>query len=124
MAIVMLEIVMREQNLSNGEIENAKKPFVRGHQPGLADGGAGLQFGEVSRASFVPEHTHAGADRAGTDKHNFLACLALFGDLRYQLLHLRQIGLLAAVGQNTSAELDDDAGDVFQEVRARGICFR
>ena len=34
-----------------------------------------------------------------------------------QLLHLRKVGLLLGVGQDTGPELDDDAGNILEQVR-------
>ena len=65
----------------------------------------------------IAQRAHARADRAGGDQHDFAAGLALRGDLRHQLLHLGQVRLLPAVGQDAGAQLDHDAGDVFQKFR-------
>ena len=64
---------------------------------------------ELPRAFLVTERAHARADRAGGDEHDFPARAALFRDLADQLLHLRQIRLLPAVGEHAGAELHDDA---------------
>ena len=117
-AIVVLEIVVSQQNLGNRKTKNAEKLFVGGHEARLADGGARLQFGEVRWAFLMAERTHPGAYGTGADKNNFFAGLALLGNLRHQLFHLREVGLLAAIGQDTGAELYDHARNVFQKIRA------
>jgi hypothetical protein len=62
----------------------------------------------------MPKRSHPCADCSGADEHNLFAGLALFGNLSDQLFHLRQVGLLAAIGQDTGAELNHDARYVFQ----------
>jgi hypothetical protein len=47
----------------------------------------------------------------------------LFGDLSDQLLHLSKVRLLAAVGQDTCAELYDDAANVLEQLGTRAISF-
>ena len=109
----MFEVVVREQHLRDVQIVRGKKFFVNGHQPRLADGGAGLKLGEFGRAFFITERAHARADRAAGDEDDFLAGLPQRGDLRDELLQLRRVGLLAAVGEHAGAEFHDEAGGGF-----------
>src|SRR5206468_10629796 len=44
MALVMLQVVMREKDLRDLQIKFREEPFIRGHQARLTDCGAGLQF--------------------------------------------------------------------------------
>ena len=111
-ALMVLEVVVREQHLRDVQVVRGKKFFVNGHEPRLADGGARGERGGLGRAFFKAERAHARADRAAGDEHNLLAGLAQRGDLRDELFKLREVGLLAAVGQHARAELDHDAGDV------------
>jgi hypothetical protein len=90
-----------------------EKFFVSGHEPRLADGGAGLQFGKFGGALFETERAHARADCAAGDDHDFLARGTLLGNLRDQACHLGKVRLLATVGKDARAELDDDAGGGF-----------
>ncbi len=64
MAFVMFEVVVREQHLRDVQTVPREQFRVHGHEPRLADGGAGLQFGEFGRAFFQAERAHARADRA------------------------------------------------------------
>jgi hypothetical protein len=89
----------------------------------LADSGARLKFGKVAWAFLMTERTHPCAYGAGTDEDDFFAGPALLGNLRDQLFHLRQIGLLAAIGQDAGAELYDHARNVFQKIRTHKINF-
>jgi len=100
---------VRQQNLGNHETVSGKKFFVGCHQPCLADGGAGLFFREIGRTIFVAEDAHARANRAAGDDHNFLAGFAQRGDLRDDLLKLRGINQLPAVGEDAGAEFHNDA---------------
>ena len=116
MAFMMLEVVMCEQHLRHLQVVSGEQFRVRGHEPGLADGGAGLQFGKFSRAPFQSERAHAGADRAGGDHHDFAAGAAQSGHLRDELFQLRRVGLLAAVREHTRAEFHHHAGGGFERV--------
>lgn len=112
-AVVVFEIVMGEEDLSDGKARAGKKFFVKGHQPRLADCGAGLQFGKFGGSFLMTQNAHARADRAGADDHDLLALRADGGDLSDKLAYLGEVGLLAAVGQYAGAEFDDDAADGF-----------
>ena len=68
-----------------------------------------------SRAFRVTEHAHARADRTGRDEHHLAPRDALRRDLRDELFHLREIRLLAAVREDTGAELHDEAADIFEQ---------
>ena len=64
MALVMFEVGVREENLGDVEIVFGEKLFVSGHQARLAEGGAGLKFGEFGGTFGVAEKAHSGADSA------------------------------------------------------------
>ena len=113
MALVMFEVVMREQHLRDVQIVPREKFRVNGHEPRLADGGARLQFGEFAGPFFIAQRAHARADGAGGDEHDFLAGFSQRGDLGDELFQLRRVGLLAAVGEHAGAEFHDDAGGGF-----------
>ena len=53
MAIVVFQVVMRQQHLRNMEVEHREKLPVGRHEPGLSDCGAGLEVGQLSRPFFV-----------------------------------------------------------------------
>jgi hypothetical protein len=115
MAFVMFQVVVRQQHLRDVKVELRKKFFVNRHQSRLADGGARLQFGEIIGPSLVAERAHARAHGAGRDEHDLLPGFALRGDLRDQLLQLRQIRLLPAVREDTGAEFHHHAGNIFKQ---------
>ncbi len=98
----------------------AEEFFIGGHQAGLAHGGAGLQLGQVAGAFLVPQRAHARADRPRGHHNNLLTRLALFGELRHQLLHLGQVRLLPAVGQDAGSQFHHDTGDGFEQFGAHG----
>ena len=120
MALVVLEIVVREEDLRDVEAELGEEVFVSRHQPRLADGGAGLQLGEFLGPRLEAEHAHARTDRSGGDEDDLAARPALGGDLRDKLLHLRKVRLLPGVCEDAGAELDDEACDVFENRRTHG----
>ena len=103
-----------EQNLGDVQIVFRKKFGVSGHEPRLTDGGAGLKFRKFRRTFFVTEHAHARADRAGSHQHDFLAGFFQRGDLRDELLHLRRVNQLPAVGKDAGAEFHDEARNGFE----------
>jgi hypothetical protein len=118
--------------LRDAQIMLREKFRVSGHEPRLADGGAGLKFGEVAGAFFKTERAHARADCAAADDDDFASRFSLRGDLRDELLQLRRINLFPAVGQHAGAEFDDGArggrkrlamhAPEFKEIAARGKC--
>ncbi len=63
-ALVMLQVIVRQKQLRDGQIESAEQLFVRGHEPGLADGGTGLQLGQIVGPLLMAERAHARADCA------------------------------------------------------------
>ena len=109
MPLVMLQIVVREKHLGDALARFAEELFINGHQAGLPDRGAGLQFRRFRRPFFMSQNAHARAHRAGADDDDFLALRAQGGNLAGQLGHLRQVGLFAAVGEDAGAQFDDDA---------------
>ena len=90
-----------------------KQLGVHGHEPRLADGGAGLQFRQFVGPFFITQRAHARADGARGDEHDFLAGFFQRGDLGNELFQLRRVGLLAAVGEHPGAEFHDEAGGGF-----------
>ena len=113
MALVMCQVVVCQQDLGHAKTGLGKEPFVQGHQAGLADGGAGLQLGNIGGPFLVAQSAHARPHRAGTDNDDLFALGAHGGDLGGQLADLLQIGLLAAVGQDAGAQFDHDAAGIF-----------
>ena len=105
----MFQIFVRQQNLRDDETVRGKKFFINGHQPSLADGGTRLFFREIRRTRLVAERAHARTHRAAGDDHNFLAGFAQRGDLRDDLLKLRRINQLPAVGEDAGAKFYNDA---------------
>ena len=112
----MLEVVVCQEHLRDVQIVLREELAVTGHQAALSKRGAGLQLGQLSGALFVTERAHARADRAGGDQNELAPRLSLRGDLRDQLLHLRRVDLLAGIGEDPGAKLDDDSGDVFEQL--------
>ncbi len=105
---------MGQKDLGDVAVVFGEEPFVGGHEAALADGGTGLQLGEFAGALGKTEGAHTGTDRAGGDEDDFLAGLALGGDLADDVLDLGEVQLLLAVGQNTRAELHHDSADILQ----------
>jgi hypothetical protein len=95
---MVLKVIVGEQHLPDVQLELGKEPLVHGHESRLADGSAGLQFGQVAGPLLQPKHAHPGPDRARGYEHYLLAGLAPLGDLGYQLLHLERVELPPAVG--------------------------
>src|SRR5262249_55063756 len=122
-ALVVFQVVVREQHLGDAKIEFVEKCFVGGHEPRLADGGTRLKFREVGRSLFKAERAHARADSAGTDQYDFLSGLPLRGDLRDQLFELRMVQLFPAVGEDAGAELDDNAADLMERRALHGASW-
>ena len=121
-ALVMFEVLMRQQNLCNGESKGGEKTFVSGHQSGLADRGTGQQFGQVCWSAIVSECPHTCTHRARGNEDYFFAGLALLRNLSNQLFHLGQVRLLPAVGKHARAQLDDEPGDLAEQLGAHGEC--
>ena len=121
MALMVFEVVVREQHLGDVQAVPREQFCVGGHEPRLADGGAGLQFGEFGRALVQSQRAHARADGAGGDDHDFPASLALPGDLRDELFQLRRVGLLAAVREHARAEFHDNADGGFEWVTMHAL---
>ena len=120
MTLVMFQVVVGEQHLRDVQLESGEELFVSGHEPGLPDRRARLQFIEARRALLEAEHAHARAHRARGDQHHFAARRALRRHLRHQLPDLRQIRLLARIGEHAGAQLDHEAADIFQQLGTHG----
>ncbi len=59
MALVVFEVVVGEQHLGDVQAVLREKLLVNRHEPRLADGGAGLELGELAGPLLVAEHAHA-----------------------------------------------------------------
>jgi hypothetical protein len=116
MAFMVLQILVCEQNLRDVKIVFGEKFIVSGHEAGLADGGAGLQFRKLAGPFFETERAHARAHRAGGDEHHFPARMALFSDLARELFHLGQVRLLPVVREDTGSQLDDNTASLSQQL--------
>ena len=120
MAIVVFQVVVRQQHLRNMEVERSEQLPVSRHEPGLSDGGAGLEIGQLSWSFFVIQRAHAGRDRPRGHEDNFLARLALGGDLAHQLPDLSQIQLFSEVGYDAGAQFNNHSANFFQDLTAHG----
>ena len=120
-AFVVFEIIMSKEDLGNGEAMSGKELVVGGHEPGLTDGGAGLEFGEVGRTFAVAEDAHAGANGTGGDEQDFLAGFATGGDLGDQLLHLGEVGSFPGIREDTGPDLHHNPENVFQQRGAHQV---
>ena len=114
MAFVMLQVIVREQDLGDGQVMRAEQLLVDRHEPRLAHRRASLQLRQIARPLVVAQRPHARAHGARGDEHNLPARLALLGHLRHQLLHLGQVRLLPAVRQDPGAQLHHQARDIFE----------
>ena len=70
----------------------------------------------VLLGQILEQRAHARTDGAGRDEHDFLAGLPQRRHLPDELLELRGINQLLAVGQHARAEFHDDAGGGFEDV--------
>jgi hypothetical protein len=120
-ALVMFQVVVRQENLGDAKAGLGEEPFVQGHQARLADGGAGLQLGKFGGPFGEAQNAHARPHRAGADDDDLFALGAHGGDLGGQLADLLQIGLLAAVGQDAGAQFDHDTTGIFQRSAMHAI---
>src|SRR5437867_2636001 len=118
MPLMMLQTIMRHQDLRDPQIEARKELLVGGHEAQLANRGAGLHFGKIGGPLVISEDTHARAHGSRTDEHDLFAGFAMYRELPDQSLHLGKIELLAAVGQDASPDLDHDAGHVLEQIAA------
>ena len=111
------EIIMCEEHLGDGEAVRGEAGLPRLHEQRLADGGAGLFFGNLLRFLGEAEPAHAEADGAGGDHDDLGAAGAERGDIRADGGDARGVELADAGGENAGAEFDDDAPGA----RVRGV---
>ena len=114
----MLQIIVGEQYLRDIKIVFGEELLVNGHETGLTDGGARLQFREFTRTPIVLEESHPGTNSSRTYQHHLTAALPLPRDLRDELLHLRQVGLFFGIGQDACPELDHNPRSIFEKFSA------
>src|SRR5690606_4731554 len=108
-ALATAEVLMGEQYLRDGEAVRGEALLPGLHEQGLADGGAGLFFGEVGGFALEAEAAHAEADRAGGDDDDLDAVAAERGDAGGEGGDPFRIQLPDTGGEHAGAELDDDA---------------
>jgi len=111
--------------LGDGERVGRKGSLPHLHEARLADGGAGLFFGNVFGLFRERERTHAQADGSGGDHDHFGAGGAKRGELRGEVGNAGGVELADAGGEDAGAEFDDDtpgsaAGDFFFQRGGRG----
>ena len=119
------EIVVGEEHLGDGERVRGEGGLPHLHEARLADGGAGLFFGNVFGFLRERERTHAETDGAGGDDDDLGARGAKGGKLRGEVGDAGGVELADAGSENAGAELDDDAardaaGDFFFQRGGRG----
>ena len=95
------EVVGGEEHLAGDEASVLEVGREALHEPGLADGGDGLEGADVGRAAGQPEGGQAGRDRARADEHDGVAGGSGVGDL---------VGELAEGGVVELAGLARDRG--------------
>ena len=101
---------MCEEELRDGEVVLCKMLGVGGHEPALADCGAGLARGEILGAFREPECAESRGDGSAGDDDDFVAAAHEHGDL---LCEPRKLALIetcpARRGEDAGAEFEDDA---------------
>jgi len=90
------EVVMREEHLRDGERVGREGSLPDLHEARLADGGAGLLFGDVLGLLREREGAHAEADRAGRHDDDLGAGGAQGGELRGEVGDARGVELTNA----------------------------
>ena len=118
-ADAVIDVFEREQHLGRAAAVFGERAVVGLNQMRLADGGDGLQLGQVGRPRFQAEQADARADRAAADQHDAPAAVAdrvnFFGELLDPLVVERAVGLR----EHARADLDDDrvggGGDLLAE---------
>ena len=109
------EVVVREENLGDVEIEFAENIAIERHEFALANGGGGLEFRQEFGALGEPERAHAGGNRTRSDENHFLPLFAQRGHLPGEAFDGRDGEPVLVVRQKASAKLDDDAANVTED---------
>ena len=103
------EVVFGEEDLGDAAAEAVEGVVVDAHEAGLADGGAGLDLGEIGGALGKAEALDAEADGAGADDEDLVAELAEGGDGLDEAAEEAEGDAAVGAHDNVGAELDDDA---------------
>lgn len=103
------EVVLGEKDLGDAAAEAIEGVVVDAHEAGLADGGAGLDLGEIGGAGGEVEALDAEADRAGGDDEDFVPEFAECGDGFDEAAEEAEGDAAIGAHNDVGAELDDDA---------------
>jgi hypothetical protein len=107
-ADAVVDVFGGEQHLGSAAAVPGECAVVGLDEKRLADGGDGLQFGEVGRAALQAEQTDAGADSAAADQHDALAHRADRVDLFGEAVDAFLIQPAVGMSQDASPHFDDD----------------
>src|SRR6185437_5141344 len=77
MPFMMLQIIMREENLGGLQMMAGKKFLVGRHEAGLSDRRARLQLREFRGTTLVTQRAHPGTHSTRTDQDNIAAFFPL-----------------------------------------------
>ena len=103
------QVFVGEQHLGGFQAFGAKGGFIRLHQPHLADGGGGLQFVHRLGSGRPAQPLQPFGNRAGRHQHHLLAPAGQVGDFAGPARQRGVVQTLAIVGDQTGADLDDNA---------------
>ena len=103
------EVVLGEEDLGDAAAELVEGVVVDAHEAGLADGGAGLNLGEVGGACRKAQALDTEADGAGGDDEDLVAKLAEGGDGLDEAAEEAEGDTAVRAHDDVGAELDDDA---------------
>jgi hypothetical protein len=104
--LAVFDIFTCEQELRNGEAVGFKGVGPGVHEVSLADGGDGLELGEVGGTVGKIQHGNAGADGTGTDDGGLEAAVAKRGDLGGDSGEESGVELASGVGKKLGAQFN------------------
>jgi hypothetical protein len=117
---VIGQVIVRQQHLGDSQFVVPRQGFIEGHQAGLPNGRAGLEFVERPRSPLESQSPHTGPHGTRSDQHDLQSGRPKGGDLGDELGDLKRIQTLLGIGQDTGPELDDQSSNVMEGGGAHG----